>query len=78
MSEGFTAVLIGVGNELLNGRTANTNAQWLCGEIYALGGRVRRVLTVPDELAEIGDAVRTSLAVKATWVILTGGLGTYL
>ena len=22
-------VIIGVGNELLNGRTANTNAQWL-------------------------------------------------
>jgi nicotinamide-nucleotide amidase len=75
VSQAFSAVVIGVGNELLNGRTANTNAQWLCGEIYALGGRVRRVLTVPDDVAEIADAIRESLDGGADWIITTGGLG---
>jgi molybdenum cofactor synthesis domain-containing protein len=75
VSEAFTAVVIGVGNELLNGRTANTNAQWLCGEIYSLGGHVRRVLTVPDELPEIERALRETLGGKGKWIITTGGLG---
>ncbi len=71
----FTAVVIGVGNELLNGRTANTNAQWLCGEIYSLGGSVKRVLTVPDDLQEIEAALRETLLRGPRWVIMTGGLG---
>ncbi|HVP23157.1 MAG TPA: molybdopterin-binding protein [Conexivisphaerales archaeon] len=75
MQEPFAAVVIGVGNELLNGRIANTNAQWLCGEIYSLGGNVRRVVTVPDDLDEIEGAVRESLAGSATWIVTTGGLG---
>jgi nicotinamide-nucleotide amidase len=75
VSAPFTAVVIGVGNELLNGRTANTNAQWLCSEIYALGGSVKRVLTVPDDLVEIEAVLRESLVRKPRWVITTGGLG---
>jgi molybdenum cofactor synthesis domain-containing protein len=75
VSSPFTAVVIGVGNELLNGRTANTNAQWLCGEIYSLGGSVRRVLTVPDDLQEIEAALRETLLKGPRWVITTGGLG---
>lgn len=71
----FTAVVIGVGNELLNGGTANTNAQWLCGEIYSLGGSVMRVLTVPDDLREIEAALRETLLRGPRWVIMTGGLG---
>jgi nicotinamide-nucleotide amidase len=71
----FTAVIIGVGNELLNGRTANTNAQWLCGEIYSLGGSVRRVLTVPDDLQEIEAALREAILKRPRWVVTTGGLG---
>jgi len=64
-----------VGNELLNGRTANTNAQWLCGEIYSLGGLVKRVMTVPDDLQEIETTLRETLLRRPRWVITTGGLG---
>jgi len=75
VSETFTAIVVGVGNELLNGRTANTNAQWLCGEVYSLGGKVRLALTVPDDLSEIGEALLLSLKERPNWLIVTGGLG---
>lgn len=75
VSAAFTAVVIGIGNELLNGRTANTNAQWLCGEIYSLGGSVKRVLTVPDDLKEIKGALHETILGDARWIVTTGGLG---
>jgi nicotinamide-nucleotide amidase len=75
MSAAWIAIVIGVGTELLNGRTANTNAQWLCGEIYSLGGTVKRALTVPDDLGEISAAVRETVAGGPRWIVITGGLG---
>jgi molybdenum cofactor synthesis domain-containing protein len=64
-----------VGTELLSGITLNTNADWLCGEITNVGGIVRRVTVVRDDLSEISSAARESLARKPSIVITTGGLG---
>ena len=71
----FTVEVISVGNELLNGRTANTNLQWIGGRVYALGGWIRRAVTVPDLLEEIEMAVRESLSRRPDLVVTTGGLG---
>jgi nicotinamide-nucleotide amidase len=65
-----------IGTELLSGITLNTNANWLCSEITNVGGVVRRVTVVRDELNEISSAARESLARKPNILITTGGLGT--
>jgi nicotinamide-nucleotide amidase len=64
-----------IGNELLSGMTLNTNAHWLCGEITNVGGVVRRVTVVRDEISEISSATRESLARNPDILITTGGLG---
>ena len=70
----MNAALLTVGDELLAGDTANTNATWLCERLAARGVTVERVLTVPDESDVIADAVeRYSDAFDA--VVVTGGLG---
>ena len=70
----MNAALVTVGDELLAGDTANTNATWLSRQLTERGVTVTRVLTVPDEGEVIADGVRRySDAFDA--VIVTGGLG---
>lgn len=64
-----------VGNELLSGITLNTNAHWLAGQIAGVGGVVKRVTVVRDDLGEISTAIKESLARKPDVLIMTGGLG---
>lgn len=66
--------IVTVGDELLSGDTEDTNATWLGSELAERGVSVARMLTVPDDLHIISDAVRQySEAFDA--VIITGGLG---
>jgi molybdenum cofactor synthesis domain len=66
--------LITVGDELLDGDTANTNGTWLAGQLTERGVSVQRVLIVPDDRATIADRVRAySDAFDA--VVVTGGVG---
>lgn len=67
--------LICIGNELLIGKTLNTNAQWLTKRITSLGLKVRRITTVADDLEEISSAIKEALQRKTRFVITTGGLG---
>ena len=67
--------IICVGNELLIGKTLNTNAHWLAKRITSLGLKVRRVTVVGDDLEEIAAAVRETLKRKPCFIIVTGGLG---
>jgi molybdenum cofactor synthesis domain-containing protein len=63
-----------VGDEVLAGDIANTNAQWLAERLTAGGATVVRILTVPDDRELIAGTVREwSAAFDA--VIVTGGLG---
>lgn len=67
--------IISVGNELLIGKTLNTNAQWLARRITSLGLSVRRVTVIGDDVAEIADALREAVQRKPGFIITTGGLG---
>lgn len=67
--------IICVGNELLIGKTLNTNAQQLAKRVTDIGIAVKRVTVVADEIEEIADAVRETLQRKPRFVITTGGLG---
>jgi nicotinamide-nucleotide amidase len=67
--------IVCVGNELLIGKTLNTNAQFLAKRATALGVAVHRITVVGDDVDEIASAVRESLRRKPRFIITTGGLG---
>lgn len=67
--------IICVGNELLIGKTLNTNAQWLAKRATSLGITVKRITVVGDDIDEIACAVREALGRKPRFIITTGGLG---
>ncbi len=71
----YSAWIVSIGNELLIGRTLNTNATWLCRKLTLLGYDVRRVITVPDDESEVVDVIREALRRRIRLVITTGGLG---
>ena len=67
--------IICVGNELLIGKTLNTNAQWIAKQTTAFGSNVKRVTVVADNVNEISEVVREALERKPQFIITTGGLG---
>jgi molybdenum cofactor synthesis domain-containing protein len=69
-----SAAIVTIGNELISGDVANTNASWLARRLEALGIVVRLVAAVPDEIDAIAGLVR-ELAAAEDYVIATGGLG---
>ncbi|MEN3000068.1 MAG: nicotinamide mononucleotide deamidase-related protein [Acidilobaceae archaeon] len=68
------AWIFSIGNELLIGRTVNTNASWLGRRLTAMGFSVRRIVVVPDAVEEIADEVRRALG-RGRLIVTTGGLG---
>ncbi len=67
--------IINIGEELLIGRVVNTNAAWLAKRITELGGRVRRITVVGDDINEISSAIIDAVRRKPDLIITTGGLG---
>jgi nicotinamide-nucleotide amidase len=67
--------IICVGNELLIGKTLNTNAHWLAKRATLLGVMVKRVTVILDEVDEIAVVLCEALKRKPRFVITTGGLG---
>ncbi len=67
--------IVSVGNELLIGKTLNTNAQWLARRITTLGLSVSRITTIGDNVQEIAKALCEALARNPDFIITTGGLG---
>jgi len=69
-----SAALLTIGNEVVSGDIANTNASWLAQRLETLGVRVVLAAAVPDELDAIADFVRRERQ-RADYLIVTGGLG---
>lgn len=67
--------LLSIGNELLSGTIANTNAQWISSKITQAGGLVKRITTVGDSISEISAAAKESIQRSPDWLIVSGGLG---
>ena len=70
-----SVVNLAVGKELLIGRTMNSNAYWIGGRLYKMGGMLDRVLTVTDSLEEISTGLNELLAKHPDFIIVVGGLG---
>ena len=66
--------LLTVGDEVLGGRTINTNAAWLAQRLGDRGFLVVATETVGDEEFAIADAIK-GLGGRADVVFVTGGLG---
>lgn len=66
--------IINVGTELLLGEILNSNAQFLCRELAAMGISVQRVNTVGDNPQRLREDFMLALG-RSDIVILTGGLG---
>ena len=67
--------LLSIGNELLSGTIANTNAQWISSKITQAGGLVKRITTVGDSISEISASAKESIQRSPDWLIVSGGLG---
>ena len=66
--------LITIGNELLTGRTLNTNMRYLAKAVTDLGGNVVRATTVGDYVKDISSAINDALSRKTDFLIMCGGL----
>ncbi len=68
------AAIISIGNELLSGKTVNTNAAYIANELAKIGLKTVRTLTVGDSTDEIRWAAKEA-CIGTQIVICTGGLG---
>lgn len=68
------ACLISIGNELLCGRTVDTNAAWLSGHLFAMGVQTESVRMVADEIPDIVESIQQAQK-HASIILVTGGLG---
>ena len=74
MSESITAAVLVIGDEILSGRTQDTNTHYIARLLGTLGIDMREARVVPDVQAEIVAAVN-ALRARYTYVFTTGGIG---
>src|SRR5215469_441207 len=74
MSEVITAAVLNIGDEILSGRTQDTNLGYIAKLLGTLGIDLREARVVPDVEEEIVAAVN-SLRARFTYVFTTGGIG---
>jgi len=67
--------IVAIGNELLIGKTLDTNSNWLAKQISKLGGELRRITTVRDRYDEIASGVGGALSRRPDFLMTLGGLG---
>jgi len=75
MSTGIRTVgILAIGNEVLDGLVLDTNSNWMEVRLVALGLQIKRLVSVRDEIEEIGEALKFAMNVCDV-IITSGGLG---
>lgn len=69
-----TAAIVVIGDEILNGRTADKNINWLAGVLYERGIRLVEARVIGDTSDGIIAAVR-ELSARCDMVFTSGGIG---
>jgi molybdenum cofactor synthesis domain-containing protein len=69
-----TAAMLVIGDEILSGRTRDSNMHFLAGELTRIGISLGEVRVVPDVHADIVAAVR-ALSARYTHLFTSGGIG---
>jgi nicotinamide-nucleotide amidase len=67
--------IVTIGNEILLGLVQDTNSNYLCRVVRGMGGRVRHVAIVRDEIGSIKSEIIASLDRRADMIFTCGGLG---
>ena len=67
--------IINIGNELLEGKTLNTNSHWLGEKVSSVGCQIEHQITVKDEENSIVSGLNYCLQHKPDYLLVTGGLG---
>ena len=74
MSAAPTACLLVIGDEILSGRTQDTNLKFIGHRLATMGIRLQEARVVPDLPDAIVEALNTCRA-RYTYVFTTGGIG---
>ncbi|WPH04556.1 Hypothetical protein R9X50_00744800 [Acrodontium crateriforme] len=69
-----TAACLIIGDEVLGGKTVDTNSAWFAKYCFSLGISLKRVEVIADDESEIIEAVRR-MSKNYDFVITTGGIG---
>jgi len=69
-----TAGIVIIGNEVLSGKTQDTNSYFLCMELRQLGVEVQKISTIQDDIELIGLEV-AAFSKRFDFVFTTGGVG---
>ncbi|MFL3005192.1 MAG: CinA family nicotinamide mononucleotide deamidase-related protein [Candidatus Neomarinimicrobiota bacterium] len=67
--------IINIGDELLEGKTLNTNSQWLGKKLSSAGCEIESQITVKDEGNSIVSGLNYCFQSKPEYLFVTGGLG---
>jgi molybdenum cofactor synthesis domain-containing protein len=70
----YTACVLIIGNEVLSGRTADANLNWIATRLTELGIRMMEARVIPDLEDVIVDTVN-ECRVKFDYLFTTGGIG---
>ncbi len=68
------ACIVSIGNELLNGQTVDTNANWLCKQLLTFGIPTEGVWIAGDEIERIVSSLKQAAEIGDI-IFVTGGLG---
>ena len=74
MSTERRAAVLSVGDELILGQIADTNARWILGALAEVGFLGIEHRTLPDDRAAIATAI-LEFARRVDAIVVTGGLG---
>ncbi|CEG69643.1 Putative 3'-phosphoadenosine 5'-phosphosulfate sulfotransferase [Rhizopus microsporus] len=69
-----TAACCIIGDEILNGKTRDSNAYFLAKYLFDLGIDLRRVETIPDDYGSIAETIKR-LSSQHDFVFTSGGIG---
>ena len=69
-----TAAILIIGNEILSGRTQDTNVKFIAERLDKAGIKLLEVRVIPDDESAIVETVNT-LRAHYTYVFTTGGIG---
>ena len=69
------ALILNIGNELLQGFTINTNASWLAKKLNSFSVDVDEIRVVKDDVTAITNSLNSMLGKNCDYIFITGGLG---
>ena len=72
--EKYSAAILVIGDEILSGRTQDTNSNYIAKEMEMIGINTNQIRVIPDEKNTIIESVN-ELRAKNDYLFTTGGIG---